>query len=66
MLFQMNAVTSPQQLEEMSSWDTEGKWVADYDFVDSMMANRTEGLTSDKAQETIYKMDYDAIKTRLN
>lgn len=66
LLFQMNAVTSPQQLEEMSSWDTEGKWVADYDFVDSMMANRTEGLTSDKAQETIYKMDYDAIKTRLN
>lgn len=50
----------------MGSWDTEGKWVADYDFVDSMMANRTEGLTSDKAQETIYKMDYDAIKTRLN
>ena len=49
----------------MSSWDTTDKWVADYDFVDSLLADRTEGLTSAQAQENIYAMNYDAIKARL-
>lgn len=65
LLFQMEAVTSPEQLAEMSSWDTTDKWVADYDFVDSLLADRTEGLTSAQAQENIYAMNYDAIKARL-
>lgn len=65
LLFRMNAVTSPEQLAEMSSWDTEGKWVADYDFIDSVLADFTPGLTAEKIQENIYALDYDAIKARL-
>ena len=65
LLFRMNAVTSPEQLTEMSSWDTDGKWVADYDFIASLLATEVEGLTDAKIQETIYAMDYDAIKARL-
>lgn len=65
LLFKMNAVTSPEELEEMSGWDKEGTWVADYDFIDSLLAEKTSGLTNAQAQESIYAMDYDAIKARL-
>ena len=64
-LFRMNAVTSPEQLEAMSGWDKEGAWVADYDFIDSLLAEQTPGLTDEDIQNNIYAMDYDAIKARL-
>lgn len=65
LLFRMQAVTSPEQLAEMSNWDTDGKWVADYDFVDSILAVNNEGLTSKDIQERIYGVTYDSIKARL-
>lgn len=65
LLFEMQSVTSPEQLAEISTWDTTEKWVADYDFVDSMLAEKTQGLTSEKAQESIYALTYDVIKARL-
>ena len=58
-------VTSPEQLEAMSGWDKEGAWVADYDFIDSLLAEQTPGLTNEDIQDNIYAMDYDAIKARL-
>ena len=64
-LFRMNAVTSPDQLEAMSGWDKAGAWVADYDFIDSLLAEQTPGLTDEDIQNNIYAMDYDAIKARL-
>ena len=64
-LFRMNAVTSPEQLAAMSGWDKEGAWVADYDFIDSLLAEQTPGLTDEQIQENVYAMDYDAIKARL-
>lgn len=65
LLFQMQAVTSPEQLDAMSSWDTTGKWVADVDFVDSMLSVKNEGLNNAKAQENIYNLTYDVISARL-
>lgn len=64
-LFRMNAVTSPEQLTEMGNWDVPGAYVGDYDFVDSLLAEQTDGLTADVIQESIYALDYDAIKARL-
>ena len=64
-LFRMNAVTSPEQLDAMSSWDTSGKWVADYDLIDSCLAVLNDGLTNEQIQENIYSYDYDAIAARL-
>ena len=61
----MNAVTSPEQLDAMSSWDTSGKWVADYDLIDSCLAVLNDGLTNEQVQENIYSYDYDAIAARL-
>lgn len=65
LLFQMQAVTSPEQLDEISDWDTDGKWVADLDFVNSLIAAKTEGVTNEKTQENIYALTYDVIKARL-
>lgn len=64
--FRMQAVTTPEQLAEMSSWDTPGKWVADYDVIDSFLGANQEGLTVDQVQERIYAVDYDSIKVRLS
>lgn len=65
LLFRLQAVTSPEQLEEMSEWDTPGKWVADYDIVDSFLAEYNEELTYNQIQERIFGVTYDSIKTRL-
>lgn len=64
-LFRMNAVTSPEQLAEMADWDTTDKWVADYDFVDSLLGEASPELTAEQFQENIYALDYDAIRARL-
>lgn len=63
--FSMQAVTSPEQLADMSSWDKTGAWVADTAFVDSLLAEKTAGLTSDKTQAAIDALTYDVIKARL-
>lgn len=65
LLFRMQAVTSPEQLDEMSGWDTDGKWIADLDFVDSVLVENNPGLTGAMVQENIYGMTYDVIKARL-
>lgn len=64
-LFQMNAVTSPEQLEAMASWDKAGKWVADIDFVNSLITERGGAKTNEELQNAIYALDYDAIYARL-
>ena len=64
-LFRMNAVTSPEQLEAMSSWDKTGKWVADIDFVNSLITERGGAKTNDEFQNNIYALDYEAIAKRL-
>ena len=66
LLFRMAAVTSPAQLAEMNDWDTPGKWVANYDIVDSLLADFNENLTSEQIQERIYEVNYETIKDRLN
>lgn len=65
LLFRLQAVTSPEQLEEMSEWDTPGKWVADYDIVDSFLAEYNQELTYNQIQERIFGVTYDSIKARL-
>ncbi|HAE16685.1 MAG TPA: hypothetical protein DCG51_09070 [Erysipelotrichaceae bacterium] len=64
-LFRMNAVTSPEQLEAMASWDQPGRWVADIDFVNSLITERGGATTNEEFQNNIYKLDYDAIYARL-
>lgn len=64
-LFRMNAVTSPEQLEAMSSWDQPDRWVADIDFVNSLITERGGATTNEEFQNNIYKLDYDAIYARL-
>ncbi len=63
--FRMEAVTSADQLAEMSGWDTDGKWVADYDIVDSFLGMYNEGLTAEQVQERINAVTYESIKERL-
>ena len=65
LLFQMQGVTSPEQLDEISAWDTSGKWVADLDFVNSCIAAKNAGLTDAQIQSNIYGLTYDVIKARL-
>ena len=64
-LFRMNAVTSPEQLEAMSSWDKPGKWVADIDFVNSLIADRGGAKTNQELQDNINALTYDVIAARL-
>ena len=64
-LFRMNAVTSPEQLEAMASWDKPGKWVADIDFVNSLITEKGGAKTNEELQNAIYALDYDAIYARL-
>ena len=64
-LFRMNAVTSPDQLTAMASWDTTDKWVADIDFVNSLITERGGAKTNEEFQNNIYALDYDAIYARL-
>ena len=64
-LFRMNAVTSPEQLEAMSTWDKKDRWVADIDFVNSLITERGGAKTNEELQANIYKLDYDAIAARL-
>ncbi len=64
-LFRMNAVTSPEQLDQMSTWDQPDRWVADIDFVNSLITVRGGATTNEEFQENIYKLDYDAISARL-
>ena len=63
--FRMEAVTSKEQLAEMSDWDTDGKWVADYDIVDSFLGMNNDGLTAEQVQEKINAVTYETIKERL-
>lgn len=65
LLFRMQSVTSPEQLDEMSGWDTNDNWIADLDFVDSVIASKNPGLTNAEIQDAIYGMTYDVIKARL-
>lgn len=65
LLFRMQSVITPVQLAEMSGYDTDGKWVADYTIVDSLLSEYNEGLTSAEIQEKIYAVTYDSIKARL-
>ena len=64
-LFRMNAVTSPEQLEAMSSWDQPDRWVADIDFVNTLITERGGAANNTEFQNNIYKLDYDAIYARL-
>lgn len=65
-LFVMNSVTSPDQLEAMSTWDKTGSWVADIDFVNSLITERGGAKTNEELQNNIYALTYDKIAERLN
>lgn len=64
-LFRMQAVTSPDQLTEMATWDKDGKWVGDYDVVNSLLGDYTSDLTPAKVQDNINAVTYESIKARL-
>lgn len=64
-LFKMQAVTSAEQLEEMSAWDKDGKWVGDYDLIDSCLGINNSELTAEKIQQNFDAVTYEAIKERL-
>ncbi len=64
-LFRMQAVTEASQLDEMESWDTPGKWVADYDVLNGFLGMYNEGITAEQVQEKINAVTYDSIKERL-
>lgn len=66
LLFRMQSVTSPEQLEDMSGWDTTDNWVADYDIVDGFLAEYSDGLTYEQIQERIFDVTYESIKERLD
>ncbi len=63
--FTMQPVTSAEQLSSMDKWDTNGNWVADYDFVDSLLGDFNKDITHKDIQDKIYTVTYDSIKQRL-
>lgn len=63
--FTMQPVTSAAQLASMERWDTDNNWVADYDFVDSLLGDFNKDITSKDMQDKIYALTYDSIKERL-
>ena len=61
-------LTSMDMVETAASWDDPdtGTWVCDYSFVDSMLAEKNPGLTSDDIQKAIdSNLTYDSIYARI-
>ena len=61
-------LSSLEMVEIAAKWDNPdtGTWVCDYSFVDSMLAEKNPGLTSDDIQKTIDdSLTYESILERL-
>lgn len=61
-------LTSMEMVETAAAWDDPdtGTWVCDYSFVDSMLAEKNPGLTSDDIQNAIdSNLTYDSIYARI-
>jgi len=61
-------LSSEEMVETAATWDNPntGIWVCDYQFVDSMLAEKHPGLTSDDIQNAIdSNLTYESILSRL-
>lgn len=63
--FSMVAVTSPEDLSVMESWDKGDKWVGGTSVIDSCLGIFNPNLTPDQIQEIISGQTYEVIKERL-
>ena len=61
--FNFIGITSPDQLAETTEWDNmeTGSWIADKDFVDSMLVTNNPDLTSADVNEIMQSLSFDKI-----
>ncbi|MGI5945939.1 MAG: S-layer protein [Lachnospiraceae bacterium] len=60
-------ITDLETLEIISKWDTPegGKWIVDYDILDTMLSVNNEDLTNKELQEIVDSVTYEATLERL-
>lgn len=64
-LFQLNPVTSGEELTQISKWDKTDHWVADYGFIDSILGVNHSDLTDAQFQENINSLTIENVQERL-
>lgn len=66
--FNFIGITSPEQLEETAGWDDmeAGTWIADKDFVDSMLVTVNPDITSEEVNAQMTALSFDTIKEMMS
>lgn len=59
------SITDKDMLEIVSKWDVSGKWIADYEIIDSMLGIYNNDLTNADMQAVIESMTYENTLKRL-
>ena len=65
--FNFIGITSAEQLEEMATWDDRdaGTWIADKDFVDSMLVTVNPDLTSGDVNDLMTSLSFETIQAMM-
>lgn len=66
-LFNLWSISSPEQLDMVSTWDIAGGkiWSADTDVIDECLGIFHPEITADSVQEIIYELDIESVQARL-
>lgn len=65
--FNFIGITSPEELAETTNWDNmeTGTWIADKDFVDSMLVTVNPDITSSDINNVMTSLSFDTIKEMM-
>lgn len=65
--FNFIGITSPEELAETTTWDNmeEGTWIADKDFVDSMLVTVNPDITAEDVNNVMASLSFDTIKEMM-
>lgn len=65
--FNFIGITSPEELAETTTWDNmeEGTWIADKDFVDSMLVTVNPDITAEDVNNVMTSLSFDTIKEMM-
>lgn len=65
--FNFIGITSPEELAETTTWDNmeAGTWIADKDFVDSMLVSVNPDLTAADVNNAMTSLSFDTIKEMM-
>ncbi len=65
--FKMWSVENAEQLAIMNNWDSTetGKWIADFDFIDSLLGLYHSDITAETFQKNVDSCDYESTLKKL-